>query len=246
MSLHAYFEVLLHTLSQIESREAGHIRDAAALVADAIGKTGIVHVFGSGHSHMLAEEAFYRAGGLAPVNPVLDERLIFLKGALESTRCERTEGLGAQLAKDQQARPEDACIVASNSGRNAAPVEFALAMRALGVPVIAITNLDQSRAALSRHSSGKRLFEVANVVVDTCVPEGDAAVEVPGANVAMGPASTVAGAAIINAIMIEAAACLVARGVAAPVFRSANVPGRPEGELEDLVRRYSDRIRLLP
>ncbi|MGH9903871.1 MAG: sugar isomerase domain-containing protein, partial [Pyrinomonadaceae bacterium] len=130
------------------------------------------NTFGTGHSHLVADEAFFRAGGIAAVNPILDERLIFLKGALESTRAERESGLAGALIEREEITAGDVAIIISNSGRNAAPVEMALGMKARGAGVIAITNLRQSRASAPRHPGGKRLYELADVVVDNCVPVG--------------------------------------------------------------------------
>jgi uncharacterized phosphosugar-binding protein len=223
-----YIVRLRALLERIEQDESLTIQQAGYLVADALAGGGIVHAFGTGHSHMIAEEAFYRAGGLAAVNPILDERLIFLKGALESTRAERESGLAGKLLEREDVRAGDVAIIISNSGRNAATVEMASEMRSRGVPVIAITNVTQSRASPSRHASGKRLFELADVVVDNHVPTGDAVLELPGLTTHLGPASTVAGTAIMHSIFIEAAAELLRRGVTPPVFQSANVEGHSE------------------
>src|SRR5262245_6827437 len=162
MSFENYLEGLRTILDRIEREQAENIKQAGRLIADALGAGGVIHTFGTGHSHLIAEEAFFRAGGIAAVNPILDERLLFLKGALESTRAERESGLARTLIEREDIKAEDAAIIISNSGRNAAPVEMAWEMRARGVPVIAITNLEQSQAAAPRHSSGKRLFELAD------------------------------------------------------------------------------------
>jgi uncharacterized phosphosugar-binding protein len=194
---------------------------------------------------MIAEEAFYRAGGLTAVNPILDERLAFFHGALESTRAEREEGYARALLSREQIAPEDTAILISNSGRNSAPVEMALEMKLRGIETIAITNVTQSARATSRHSSGKRLFEVADIVIDTCLGEGDAVLKLHGVAQPVGPSSTVAGAAVMNSIMIEAAAELVRMGKQAPVFPSANLASTTEETLSALFRPYRDRIRYL-
>jgi uncharacterized phosphosugar-binding protein len=205
----------------------------------------VIHTFGTGHAHLIADEAFYRAGGIAAVNPILDERLIFLKGALESTRAEREHGLAAALLELEDVKAEDAAIIISNSGRNAVPVEMALEMRARGIKVIAITNLEQSSSSSPLHVSGKRLYELADVTIDNCVPAGDALLSLPGANSKIGPASTVAGVAIINSIIIEAVAGLLQQGKHVPVLPSANLEGVGERELKDILAPYTKRIRYL-
>ena len=135
-----YFNSLLEILSEIADQQAEVIQHAGSMAADAIAQGGVVHTFGSGHSHMISEEAFFRAGGLAAVNPILDESLIFLQGAVESTRAERRSGYAQTLLALEDVRPVDIAIVISNSGRNAVPIEMALSMKALGLKVIAITN----------------------------------------------------------------------------------------------------------
>jgi uncharacterized phosphosugar-binding protein len=240
-----YLAELGRILDRIRTEQRDAIAKAAAVVARAIAARGIVHVFGCGHSHLLAEEMFYRAGGLAAVNPILDDRLTFVRGVLASTRAEREPGLAAALLAGEDVRPADAGIIVSNSGRNAAPIEMAGEFRRRAVPTIAITNVAQSRASASRHESGLRLFELADVVVDTCVPLGDAVVAGDALPAPMGPASTVAGAAIVHAIAIEAAATLKADGQQAPVLPSANVDGTSEQTLETILRPYRGRVRYL-
>lgn len=239
-----YFTELGGLLSRIETEQMPSIRAAGELVAAAIGQGGILHTFGSGHSHMIAEEAFFRAGGLAPVNAILDERLVFFKGAAESTHAERESGYAEVVLAREEIQPDDVAIIISNSGRNAVPIEMAMGMRARGLKVIAITNLRQSARSTSRHSSGKRLFELADVVIDNCVREGDAALDVPGSSLRIGPMSTVAGAAIINAVVIEAVAHLQKQGLPIPVFSSANVETASDGAMDSLLARWQSRIRL--
>ncbi|MDQ3686794.1 MAG: SIS domain-containing protein [Acidobacteriota bacterium] len=245
MAFIQYIDGLQAILERVKREQEGQIKNAGRLVADSLSAGGIVHTFGTGHSHMIAEEAFFRAGGIAAVNPVLDERLIFLKGALESTRAERESGLARALVERENVRAEDVAIVISNSGRNAAPVEMALEMRARGVKVIAITNLDQSRASSPRHSSGKRLYELAEVAIDNCVPAGDALLTLPGLQSRIGASSTAAGAAIINSIIIEAVVELLRRGKSVPVLPSANTEGVSEDDLNEILSRYKGRIKYL-
>jgi uncharacterized phosphosugar-binding protein len=245
MNFRNYIRQLRAILERVETEQEENIRRAGRMVAESIARGGVVHAFGTGHSHIIAEEAFFRAGGIAAINPILDERLIFLKGALESTLAERESGLAKSLVEREDVRDTDVAVIISNSGRNAAPVEMALEMKQRGVRVIAITNLEQSRASASRHASGKKLYELADVAIDNCVPPGDALIELEGLNSKTGASSTVAGAAIIHSIVIEALSELLERGEYAPVLPSANVEGTTAEALRLCLRRYQSRIRYL-
>jgi uncharacterized phosphosugar-binding protein len=240
-----YFETLIAILRTIAVEQAEPIQQAGKMIAQAIAGGGVVHTFGSGHSHMIAEEAFFRAGGLGPVNPILDDALIFLHGALESTRAERRSGYAAALLAKEDVRAVDVAIVISNSGRNAVPIEMALHFKSRGVRVIAITNPRQAATSPSRHGSGQYLYQVADLVLDNCIPVGDAVLALPGMERKMGPSSTVAGAAIMNAVMIEAAAHLQLLGMEVPVIASANVGAGALDDMEEALAPWAARVRLM-
>ncbi len=144
MHFESYIHELQAVLERIRREQSSAIEAAANLVADALATDGVIHTFGTGHSHLIADEAFFRAGGIAAINPILDERLVFLKGALESTRIERVSGFAKTLIEHEQIGPNDVAILISNSGRNNVPVEMALEMKSRGVRVIAITSVAQS------------------------------------------------------------------------------------------------------
>lgn len=245
MHFETYITELQALLERIKLEQSAAIAAAGRLVADTLVGDGVIHTFGTGHSHLIADEAFFRAGGIAAINPILDERLVFLHGALESTRAERVSGLAKILIEQERIGPNDVAILISNSGRNNVPVEMALEMKTRGVKVIAITSIAQSSSSVPLHSSGKRLFELADLTIDNCVPPGDALLTLPGLVSRIGPSSTVAGAAIINSIMIEAVAETLRRGYEAPVLPSANIDGVTEGQLKQLLVRYQGRIRYL-
>ncbi|MGB7067976.1 MAG: SIS domain-containing protein [Pyrinomonadaceae bacterium] len=245
MNFLEYIKRLEGVLTRIGNEQRGNIKAAGNVVANTLARGGIVHTFGTGHSHIIAEDAFFRAGGIAAVNPILDERFLFLKGALESTRSERQPGIARKLIENENVGPADVAIIISNSGRNAAPVEMALEMQSRGVSVIAITSLEQSRASTSRHTSGKRLFGIADVVIDNCVPPGDALIKIDGIESMTGASSTVAGSAIIHSIMIEALSELARRGVSPPVLPSANMENTSADTLRDILRPFEGRIRYL-
>lgn len=245
MAFELYLAEAARALERLSRDQGASIAAAAAAIANALDADGVLHVFGCGHSHLLAEEAFYRAGGLAAVNPILDPRLMFLEGALASTHAERESGYAARILEREDVRAVDAAIVASNSGRNAVPIEMALELRARGVTVIAITSLAHAQAVTARHASGRRLHEIADIVVDTGIAAGDAAITLPGSALKMGPLSTVVGAALVHAIVIEAAALLVQRGHEPQVLPSANLDTTSHEDLERTLSRYAGRIRYL-
>ena len=240
-----YIDGLRVILARITDEQSGNICRAGKIVAESIANGGLVHTFGTGHSHIIAEDVFFRAGGIAAINPILDERFIFLKGALESTRAERESGIAAQLLSLENVGPEDCAIIISNSGRNAVPVEMALEMKSRNVSVLAITSVEQSRSSTPRHGSGKRLFEIADVVIDNCVPPGDALVHIEGNVYPTGASSTVAGSAIVHSIIIEALADLAKRGVTPPVLPSANLENTSSNTIKDALRPYEGRIRYI-
>ena len=238
-AIQGYWNRVRDVLAELEEQQA--VR-AAELVADTLSRDGIVHIFGAGHSALLAQEVFFRAGGLVAVRPILDRRIQFADGAIESTTFERQPGAAEELAGAAGFRSGDLGIVISNSGRNVLPVEMALRMRLAGMKVVALTNVAQSTATKSLHPSGKRLFECADAVLDNHCPTGDAAFAIRGTKHFMGPVSTIAGAALLHAVFLEAATQLVAGGKPPAIFQSANVGDGSLERLRLLVAPYEDRI----
>lgn len=219
------------------------VRAAAEIIAGALESGGVVHTFGTGHSSLLAQELFYRAGGIVAINPILDPRLGFECGAFESTTFERSAEGAAELAEKAGFRAGDAGVIISNSGANALPVEMAIRMKQSGLKLIVLTNVAQSQATTSHHASGKRLFELADVVLDNHAPAGDAAVEIAGLAVRLGPLSTIVGASILHAVIVEAAEALAASGKPPVAFASANAGAVTTDELRKRAEAYQHRIR---
>jgi uncharacterized phosphosugar-binding protein len=219
----AYALAVSALLETCTREESVRIERASAIVAETLGRDGMVFVFGSGHSHMLGEEAFYRAGGLARVCPILVPPYMLHEGAIESTRLERESGHAERILDGYVFDAERDCmIVASNSGVNALPVEMAQLARARGLPVIAITSVAYSRSVPDRPV---RLFEIADVALDNHCPPGDALVEVAPDMAPMGPGSTIVGAFLLNSILLGAAEALLRGGRRPEVYLSANMPG---------------------
>jgi uncharacterized phosphosugar-binding protein len=212
------------------------ITAAGEWTAECLATGGFLYAFGTGHSHLLAEEVFYRAGHLARAIPILDEKLMLHLNAIEATHLERESGLAAKILNRYAVKPGDVILVASNGGRNAVPVEMVLEAKSRGMKTVAITNVDQTFRWPSRHSSGKRLAEVADLVIDNCGVNGDAAVLVEGYPHRVGPPSTITGALIINLIVIHAIEQLVRRGLDPEVFISSNTNGDNHNDL--LLEKY--------
>jgi len=214
-------------------------RDA---VATALGGDHLVYVAGSGHSHLVAEEAFYRAGGIAAAQAILDPDLMLHLGAERSTLLEREEGRAERILADYPVGAGDVVFIASNSGRNAYPIEMALACKARGATTIALTSLRHARSITSRHQSGQLLYQVTDLVLDNGGEYGDAALSVGDNDTLMGPTSTIAGVFILNAVLAEAVDQLSRNGVEVDVYQSANMQGA-EAAAEEMIRRWQSRIR---
>lgn len=237
------FDTLHTMLQQVEETQAEAIQAAGRLLADCLAKDGLIHVFGTGHSHLLAEEIFFRAGGLAAVNPIFDSGLMLHESALTSTDLERLEGYAAIVLSRYTFSPHDIIIIVSNSGRNAGPIEAAMEARRREIPVIAVTALTYSKSSASRHSSGKRLFELADVVLDNCGVAGDGAVQVDGLSERICPTSTIMGAALLHAVIYEAVSILLAQDIQPKIIRSANLDS--DQDSRDLLLAFRKRVRHL-
>lgn len=238
-----YFQRLAEILDDVARSQANPIETAAEWVAETIMASGVVHLFGSGHSHMVAEEVFHRSGSLLPLNPMLDVNLTFL-GHLNATALERSTGYGKVIVDSHDIRPGEVVFVISNSGVNPVPVEVAQAAKARGARTISISSVSHYAEVPARTTSGQRLSDVVDLAIDTCVPHGDAVVEVSGSAVAAGGVSSAVGIAIINGIVVEAAARMAAQGFTPPLIPSMNVPNGDE-QMEVLVAKYGHRLPLL-
>lgn len=236
-----YCDSITAMLKELVSSQRDRLALAQDWVADALAKGGLIYVTGSGHSHMIAEEVFYRAGGAAPVQAILDPALMLHQGAHRSTVLERLEGYAEIILEDYPIGPKDVVFIASNSGRNAFPIEAALYTRQKGAKTIAITSGDHAAHVTSRHKSGRMLHEVADLVIDNQAPYGDACLTIPASDKRMGSTSTISGAFIINAVMAEAVANLARRGIDVDIYRSANSGGGADAE--EIVKRWRARIR---
>lgn len=244
-------DLIAQYLTEVTSRLdklAGHnpaIDEAVALIADSLENDGVVHAFGTGHSEAFAMEIAGRAGGLIATNR-LALRTLVLRGdkdisALRGAEFERDPEVGENLLALYDIRPNDVFIIASNSGVNGSILGVALAAKARGLKLIAVTSLDHTMKVTPKHPSGKRLIDVADVVIDNLAPYGDSSMTLEG-GIGIGAVSSITAAFIAQRITIGVAETIRQRGKTPPVYISANIPegDKHNSALEDL---YGDRIR---
>ena len=218
------------------------IENAARLVAEAIKRKSNVYVFGCSHAGILAEEVFYRTGGLAVINPIFFPGFMLnTKPITMTSQLERLPGLASIILKQNNLKKDDVLIIHSVSGRNTVPVEMAVLAKEIGIHTAAITNINYSRSVESRSPDGKRLFEVCDIVIDNCGEIGDACIKLEGLEEKIGPTSTAVGTALINALVIEAVELLISDGIVPPVFMSANLNGGDEHNAL-IFNEYKDNI----
>lgn len=230
---------LLASLARINRRALG---DASRLVAAAIRADGLVHIFGTGHSSLLAQEAFFRAGGLMNINPLIELPWMVYHRPLGAAVIERSPKPADRIFRRHRFSKSDVAILASNSGRNVLPIEVALRLRARGIPTIGIASLRHARSVPSRHPSGRNLVDVVDVVLDNGGSYGDAAIPLPGGQARMGPTSAVAGFALLHAVLVGGAARAMRAGARPAVLESANLKGKRLAEYRRLFRRYCRRV----
>ena len=223
-----YFAHAQNKLQQVLEHELPNIKIAADYVTESCKNGGKFYVFGSGHSHMIAEELYLRAGGLALVHGILPPELMLHEMANKSTYLERVEGYSQALVELYRVEARDTVMVISNSGRNAVPVEMCLAAKAKGAKVIAMTSMQHSANCTSRHSSGKKMYEIADVTIDNWGEPGDAAFLIEGLDSTIGPTSSITGITIAQALVCQVVDNLVKEGIEPPVFKSSNVDGGDE------------------
>ncbi|WP_411030715.1 sugar isomerase domain-containing protein [Spongiimicrobium sp. 3-5] len=233
-----YLEKINTLVHKLATTQRKQLLEASRLVANVIENDKIVHTLGTGHSQMVAMELFGRASNIANVNAIMDDMVLLAGGARKSAEVEQISGLAELLWDKYTFDRSDLIIIISNSGRNAIPIEMALKAKEMGLTVIAITSLAQSKKYPSRHASGKKLYELADLVIDNCVPSGDGVLTI--GNKQIGPASSILGIMIMNMISAEAVKLSTESGVDAQVFQSQNIDG---SENEAIYQRFESRIK---
>ena len=239
-------QVNLRLPQLVEQAQSGTIAQAAELMADAVENGGVIRAFGTGHSEAFAMEVAGRAGGLIPTSKMA-LRDVVLYGSRElaslaDPQFERDESVAEELFALHHEDPNDIYVIASNSGVNGSIVGVALRARANGHRVIAVTSMQHTAGVQPKHSSGSKLHEIADVVIDNLAPYGDATLDL-GDGIVVGAVSSITAAFIGQLLTLGVAQRLQQRRITPPVYISANVP---EGDAHNdaLKARYAGRLRL--
>lgn len=242
MLAQSYINTCLTMLQRLRDEQMDKIQEAARIIAEAIIGGHSFFAFGCTHSNLPVQEVFYRAGGLMLVNPIFPPGLsLDTRPPTMTSQMEQMEGYGRLIFRNVPAKEGDVLVLISTSGRNAVPIEVAMEAKKRGLTVIAITALDYSRSLTSRHSSGKKVYELADLVLDNYSPRGDAALELEGLPQKTGSTSGVVASVMLHAIISQVVENLMAKGFAPPIYMSGNLDGGAEHN-EHMLEAYKDRI----
>ena len=241
----AYLDNVIDILKKIKETQSDVIDKAVQIMFDSFQKGGSLFVFGASHAGIVAEEMFYRAGGLMVVNPIFNPTLMLnTRPTTVTSAMEQLDGFGSIILEESPVKPGDVLIIHSVSGRNDVTVDMALKAREMNVKIIVITNMDYSTKVTSRHKSGKLLYELGDIVIDNCGECGDASIKIGDEGVIAGPTSTVSGAAIANMLCVGFAELCDKQGIFPPVYISANIDV-DKSKVEEVLFKYIDRIHYL-
>lgn len=224
-----YYQHVNEISARVLETQYEQISKAAEAFSESIKNENTIYVFGASHAGIIAEELFYRTGGLAVVNPILNPTLMLnTRPVTLTSQMERLNGFGREIFKSTVAKSGDTILIHSVSGRNPVSIDMALAAKERGLTTIGLTNITYSSQVSSRHESGKNLHEVVDIVIDNCGDFEDSSMLLEGMDQKIGPTSTIIGSLIVNSIVIETVNNLLKAGVTPPVFHSANVDGGDE------------------
>ena len=215
-------------LGRVAITQRESVAQCVKLFTDALASGKMIHTFGTGHSHLLAEEIFYRAGGLAAIYPILDERLMLHKEVVKGSQNERLPGLAQELVDKHPIANGDVVIVISNSGGNQVTIDLVKLAQSLGAKVIAVTSINHATSKSARSSAAEKIHQLADVVLDNSGVVGDASVRVAGSPMSAGPTSTVIGGALLQSIVVGTVAECLKRGIEPEIFLSSNLAGGDE------------------
>ena len=240
-----YFKKVQDMQKAVLDQQKVNIEKAGQLFAQTIKNGGTLWAFGASHAGILAEELFYRTGGLALINPLFNPTLMLnTRPTTVTSQMERLNGFGNVILDGSAAKAGDTILLHSVSGRNTVSIDMAIAAKEKGLNVIVITNMEYTKKVTSRHPSGKNLFEFADILIDNHGEFEDSSMLLDGMNQKIGPTSSVVGCMIVNMMVISTVDNLLKLGIEPPVFRSANVDGGDEAN-KFIFEKYKENIHYM-
>ncbi len=243
-----YFHTMQEVVQNVLISQEENVLRAADVLTETTKNGGIIHLFGSGHSSLVTEDVFWRAATLANVHAIFESSVAGINEITKTSKLEKLEGIGQIIVEYNKVLPPDAMICISNSGNNAATVDVALGAKAKGVPVIAITNVTYADQLTTHHSSGKKLKDVADVVIDNCSLYGDAAIDLTDFPQKVGATSTIPVAYIVPALLVQTCENLIELGIQPDVYYNGHLAYEDPSVKQHndaLVEKYFYRIRNL-
>lgn len=245
-----WFENAQSVMETIEKTQLENIQKAAAFMADSIAQERWVHTFGCGHATLPVEEMYPRIGGFVGFHPMIELPLSFFThivgemGVNQFVFLERVEGYGTEIMKSYQFDKRDTMWIFSHSGINNVNIDIALEAKKMGMRIVAMGSAAEFQNTKTRHSSGKNLFELADITIDTCVPAQDASVPLPNHIDKIGPVSTIAFVSCVWMVITTVAEILVEKGHKLYIHPSHNIPGDTTARerLDEALKTYKKRI----
>jgi len=246
----AYFEQAQAIIDRVRDNEMENIEKAAEICANSIAGEGLVHLFGTGHSRIFVEEMFPRHGSFAGFHPIVELSLTFhnpvvgANGQRQAMFLEHVEGFGKIILRNFVLKEPDSFLIFSHSGVNEVVVEVAMEAKKKNLPVIAVVSKDHCVNSAPKHSSGKRLPDVADVTIDNGTPAGDALVAIDGLEDKVGPGSTIGAGVVTNALKVEIADRLTKMGQPPLVLSSSYFLGEAaKKRFDDVYDDYRARVQ---
>ncbi len=243
-----YFQIMNEVVDKAYRTQGGNIMKAAEILAECTKQDGLIHMFGCGHSGLVTEDVFWRSATLANVHSIFESAVSGINEITKTSYLEKVEGIGRVIAEYNRLAPPDVLVCFSNSGNNAGTVDMALAAKEKGLPVIAFTNVTYADQLTTQHSSGKKLKDIADVVIDNCSLIGDAAVKLDGLDVKVGATSTIPVVYMLAALLVQTCDNLLKQGITPDVYYNGHLAYERDDVKEHndaLVNKYYRRMRNL-
>lgn len=239
-----YYQEIQKQLAHVFENEEQAMQQVGEVISNKINEGGIVYLFGCGHSHIFTEEVFYRAGGLAPISPILIEPLMLHQGGAASSQKERKNDYVRPYLKDYPITDKDVLIVISTSGINPVPIDVATYGNECGATTVALTSTAYATSQSSRHKDGFYLKDICDYVINNHIPTGDTTLRHAESGIGYAPSSSVIGISILQAVLAEVVHLLIENGTTPPVFISGNIAGSDEHN-QRLLEKYGEKVPLL-